>query len=357
MSLVSVTPDVVGAASANLEEIGSSLRAAHAAAAAQTTAIAAPAADEISQAITSFFGTAAREYQALSSRAAVFHETFVSTLNGGVVQYLTAEAANVQQTLINAVNGPAEALLGHPLIGPAPRPIATMAAAATAAESLNTPFGPISFTFGGTPPSGPDMTGPFSGWVNATTPLGAAQLSLSGMGLGSNTYQVTGGSLNWPLLATLLSTATSTGGPAVSGGGALLSSLQTAFTAAAHGDLLGAATAVASAPGNVLNGILFGSQSVTIPLDTSSLGGPTVNVNVPYPGLFASPQPITVSWPEFSYTPTGGPTYTVLGASNLPLQGTEVPGLVPLAANTIGAIPAGIAALVVQAATAIVAAV
>lgn len=331
MSLVSVTPDVVGAASANIEQIGSALRAAHAAAAAQTTAIAAPAADEISQAITSFFGTAAQDYQALSARAAAFHENFVSTLNAGAGQYVAAEAANVQQTLANAVNGPS----------------AAVAAAATSAETINTPFGQISFTFGGTPPSGPDMTGPFSGWLNATTPLGGAQLTLSGAGLGNNTFQVTGGSLNWPLLTSLLSTTTATGGPAVSGGGALLSSLQTAFSAAAHGDLLGAATAIASTPGNVLNGMLFGSQSVTIPLDTSPLGGPTVSINVPYPGLFASPQPITVSWPTFTNTPTGGPTYTVLGATNLPLQGTEVPGLVPLVANTITSFPLAVASAVV----------
>jgi hypothetical protein len=38
-------------------------------------------------------------------------------LNGGAAQYVSAELTNAQQTLANAVNGPAEALLGHPLIG------------------------------------------------------------------------------------------------------------------------------------------------------------------------------------------------------------------------------------------------
>jgi PE family len=105
MSLLTVVPDVVSVASGNLEKLGSALRTANTAAASQTTAIAAPAADEVSAAITALFGTHAQEFQALSAKAAVFHEGFVNVLNGGAAHYLSTEIANARQTLVNASPG------------------------------------------------------------------------------------------------------------------------------------------------------------------------------------------------------------------------------------------------------------
>jgi PE family len=55
--LLSIAPDIVSAARGNLQHLGSALRSANAAAASQTTAVAAPAADEVSAAITGLFGT------------------------------------------------------------------------------------------------------------------------------------------------------------------------------------------------------------------------------------------------------------------------------------------------------------
>lgn len=101
MPLLSVTPEVVSAASENLQEIGSSVRSATAAAEAQTAVIAAPAADEVSAAITALFGTHAQEFQAASSRAAAFGENFAATLRSSLHEYLSAEAANVGQILSN----------------------------------------------------------------------------------------------------------------------------------------------------------------------------------------------------------------------------------------------------------------
>ncbi|WP_231994037.1 PE family protein [Mycobacterium sp. 852002-50816_SCH5313054-b] len=60
---------MVSAAGGNLQNLGSALRSANAAAASQTTAIAAPAADEVSSAISAALGTHAQEFQALSARA------------------------------------------------------------------------------------------------------------------------------------------------------------------------------------------------------------------------------------------------------------------------------------------------
>jgi hypothetical protein len=117
MSLLNVVPDAVTAAARNLQDIGTVVKYATGAAAAQTTAIAAPAADEVSAAITALFGTNAQEFQALSAQATAFHDRFASLLGGGAAQYLSTEAANAQQTLVNAVNTPAQALLGRPLVG------------------------------------------------------------------------------------------------------------------------------------------------------------------------------------------------------------------------------------------------
>ncbi|OBK11735.1 hypothetical protein A5636_13415 [Mycobacterium asiaticum] len=66
-------------------------------------------------AIASVFGMNAQQFQGLSARAAAFHEEFVKLLSAGATQYLNTEVANAQQVLQNAVNAPAQVLLGHPL--------------------------------------------------------------------------------------------------------------------------------------------------------------------------------------------------------------------------------------------------
>lgn len=104
MSLLSITPDIVAGASEDLADLGSALRGAVAAAATQTTSITAPAADEVSAAITAVFGTHAEGFQALSAKAAAFHDDFVNLLNGGAAQYVGAEAAST--TNFNGSFGP-----------------------------------------------------------------------------------------------------------------------------------------------------------------------------------------------------------------------------------------------------------
>lgn len=132
MSLLSVAPDMVSAASGNLENLGSALRSANAAAAAQTTAVVAPAADEVSAAITAFLGTHAQQFQAANAQAAAFHDNFVNLLNGGAAQYVSTEVANAQQTLAGAVGAPAQT---------------AAAAAANAADTVTPSFEGSSFTF------------------------------------------------------------------------------------------------------------------------------------------------------------------------------------------------------------------
>jgi hypothetical protein len=301
MSFVRVVPDIVAAAAGNLEGIGSAVNAANAAAATPTTGLAAMAADEVSAAVTAVFATHAQQYQALSAQAAAFHEQFVSTLNGGLGAYVRTEFANAEQNLLEAVNAPALALLGHPLI----------------------PTGGAAASSGAAPVSA--ATEPFSlPVVNQATPLGTVALILNGT-VDSTTLQVV---INSGSIA--LPTPVALGIDAVSPFYLALTALQnssTAFTTAVHsGNLLGAAHAFFTAPCNVANSFLFGhgaiSQSFPAPVGS---GYDSFGFSVPVGGLFTSPQPFTVG-----LTPTGGtPT-------SIALSGTQVGGLVPALLGLIG---------------------
>jgi hypothetical protein len=74
------------------------------------------AADDVSAAIATVFSAHGQGYQRLSAQVAAFHEQFVQSLTASANTYAAAEA-NAVQTLRNAVNAPAQAVLGHPLIG------------------------------------------------------------------------------------------------------------------------------------------------------------------------------------------------------------------------------------------------
>src|SRR5271166_664924 len=119
MSFVIVAPEMVAAAATDVERIGSALSAAHAAAAAPTTAVLAAGADEVSAALASLFSGQAQAYRALSAEAAAFHQQFVHTMSGGGAMFAAAEAANVSplQSLLDGINAPVQAATGRPLIG------------------------------------------------------------------------------------------------------------------------------------------------------------------------------------------------------------------------------------------------
>ncbi len=148
MSSVTVMPEIVSAASGNLQNLGTALRDANATAASQTTAIAAPAADEVSSAISTLLGSHAQQFQALSAKAATFHDEFVNLLNGGAAQYVNTEFANARQTLVNAVNTPARALLGHPLLGTGQGTAANTITPSFQGSNFNFPVGPFDVTGG-----------------------------------------------------------------------------------------------------------------------------------------------------------------------------------------------------------------
>lgn len=158
VSFVVTAPEVVTAAAGNLATIGSTLEEATAAAAGSTTGVAAAASDEVSLAISRLFGTYGQEFQALSAQAAAFHDEFVSLLSGGAAAYLGTEIANAEQTLLTAVNAPAQTLLGQLSSG----------GAAAAAAAAAAPIGAYPLLFANT---ATNLQALFNAWAASPFPV------------------------------------------------------------------------------------------------------------------------------------------------------------------------------------------
>ncbi len=103
MAYVITEPEIVTVAAGNLAGLGATLQDATAAAAGPTTTIATAANDDVSIAISRLFGAFGQEFQAVSTQATAFHNEFVSLLSGGAAAYLSTEAGNARQTLLNTL--------------------------------------------------------------------------------------------------------------------------------------------------------------------------------------------------------------------------------------------------------------
>ncbi|ETZ98344.1 PE family protein [Mycobacterium kansasii 732] len=117
MSFLITTPELLTAAGEELAGIGAAVESANVVAAAATTRIAAAGADEVSRAVAALFAAHAQSYQSVSTRAAAFHDRFVSNLFASTESYVATEAHSALQNLLNVVNAPTQALLGRPLVG------------------------------------------------------------------------------------------------------------------------------------------------------------------------------------------------------------------------------------------------
>jgi hypothetical protein len=124
VSFLFVTPEQLESAAATLTSVGSSVSAAHAAAATQTTAIEAAAADEVSAAVAALFVAYGQQYQTRARDVAAFQDQFANTLAASASSYASTESANLQQLLssaaatpLNLINTPVEDLTGRPLVG------------------------------------------------------------------------------------------------------------------------------------------------------------------------------------------------------------------------------------------------
>ena len=83
-------------AATDLANIGSTISAAHMAAATSTVGVIPAAADEVSSSIAHLFSQHAQDYQALAGQAAAFHEQFVQHLTSSAGSYASAEAASAK---------------------------------------------------------------------------------------------------------------------------------------------------------------------------------------------------------------------------------------------------------------------
>jgi PE family len=120
VSLLAVAPELLGSAAAHLENIGSVVGAANAAAAVPTTGLAAAGADEISVAVAALFAGYGQQFQTLAGQAVAFGDQFTRNLVAGANSYTATETANIGQLLspaADAVNGSVQQWTGRPLIG------------------------------------------------------------------------------------------------------------------------------------------------------------------------------------------------------------------------------------------------
>jgi hypothetical protein len=290
MSFVSVAPDGVSSAAGNLETIGSTLNVANTAAAAPTTGLVPVAADQVSAAVTAAFAQHAQDYQLIGAQVAAFHSQFVNTLNSGLGQYVDTEVSNAQQAAASAVNGPVQALLGHPLASPGgvvPRDAAAEAGTITV---LNTPFGPVSPTVTSNPDGSPTYR---SARPSAPTPTS----------FGAN-------SAGAPYNAAL-----------VRGNTAFATTAQT-------GNALLAAGAWFGAPCSVLNAVLSGHRAPTSSPSVSPRSGRAAvsSISAPRNGFLGPLEPITL-------TLEGSGAPTILRLDQGPLFGGTVAELKQLGAR------------------------
>ncbi|ORW18365.1 hypothetical protein AWC19_19060 [Mycobacterium palustre] len=162
--------EAMTAAATDLANIGSTISEANAAAAPLTTGLVPAAEDEVSVAIASLFGRFGDAFHGLNAQAAVFHRQLVQAVNAAVGAYSAAEAANMstlqtgEQNLLNAVNVPAELLLGRPLVGN-PAGSAQSSALGATVHALGDPVG-TTLVMGGS-----GNPGPATSFINAVNKL------------------------------------------------------------------------------------------------------------------------------------------------------------------------------------------
>lgn len=301
MSFLVFSADTVAATGANLGNAGAALEQAFASAALRTTTIAAPAADEISAAITGLMGSHAREVQSAAAAASSFRSAFVNLLEAGSAHYQAAE-----QGFNLSLGGFGSAVLNigdNSLNG-----------------TLNTVFGSQGFTMSMTGTTLGAGNGPFGAHLSAFGPFGNALLNLNGtLSHGGNIATFTGGTLQVPGWLPILSAVA---GPYVTGGNSLVSSLHSFHAALSGGDYLQAGAVMVTTPPAFLQAVLFGQQSVPLVMP----GSPWI-LDLPFGGVFAPLQPasLTILPQTYGVMPYG----CQINGGTIALQGTGFGGLVP----------------------------
>jgi hypothetical protein len=275
MSFVIAAPEAFQAAANDLAGIRASLADATASAAASTTGVVPAAADEVSAAMSAMFGNFGREFQWLSAQAQAFHAEFVSLMNAGAGAYVSTEVANAEQAVANAINAPAEAILGSPLL--------PGGVGASAAQSVSAASGLLGGILGGgTSGSTSGLLGGLTGGTSGVTGL-LGGLTGGTSGLGGLLGGLTGGASGLSgLLGGLTGGASGLSGllGGLTGGASGLSGLLGGLTGGTGG-LLGGLGSLGSGLNSLLSGALPGLPNVLTGLENSLTGV----VNSLLPGL------------------------------------------------------------------------
>lgn len=119
MSDLIAEPQIMASVAAEIEDIGTTLTAANAAAAGPTSSLLAAAGDEVSAAIANFFGAYGQQYQAIVGQIEAFNNEFQRTLNAAATAYAQAEAAAVT-ALQGALAAPASPVFPTATLPPFP---------------------------------------------------------------------------------------------------------------------------------------------------------------------------------------------------------------------------------------------
>jgi len=113
MPNVLVVPGAIAAAATNVSAVGSTVNAAHMAAAIPTGAVIPAAADEVSASIANLFSQHAANYQALAGKAETYLGEIVQHLKTSASSFAAAESANTASLL----NSSASAAAASPFSG------------------------------------------------------------------------------------------------------------------------------------------------------------------------------------------------------------------------------------------------
>jgi len=207
-------------------------------------------------------------------------------------------------------------------------------------QTIDTPFGPVTLTVSADVPD-PFTSGPVAVDAKASTPLGNASFSLTGTQ--SSTTEpgrtpatvaeiaLSEGTLVVPAPISLLADAL---GPVVTGGASLSNSANAFIAAQKSGDIPGAITAFLAAGVNFGNAVLFGQYTVAVPIGSTE--GQSVEVRVPFAGIFGSLRPLSVSVPDYSYTDDALGVGYQIDAADISFDGAKFGGIVPGFLKAIG---------------------
>ncbi|EHB55946.1 PE family protein [Mycolicibacterium rhodesiae JS60] len=207
-------------------------------------------------------------------------------------------------------------------------------------QTINTPFGPITVSISATVPDLGE-SGPVSVDVNASTPLGRVKFGLAGNEAftaptqqdptAKVQFSLTEGTLVVPKpVAFLVSSA----GSAVLGATSAFNSANAFFTAVQHGNIIGAARAFLEGGPKMANAVLFGQESLTLPINFGQ--GEPAQVSIPFGGFFAPLRPVSVTWPGYSYVDETTGAEVTIDPVDVDFEGTQFGGVVGAFGQLIG---------------------